>query len=279
MTIKIFSWELIKENTLVKNLDYSSFRERATAIPQDFYQFFNTSIQNEKEFSVMLLSGHFKFKATIKTKLKQHKRKYINWESDFSNYLKEEFLDWEDIEAGEKTSNMKLAFIKENNSNAYQILIGSTNKNISENSGIVKIEQRNDIGETEKLRLIKSRVGQGVYRKNLIKVEEKCRVTGLSDSSYLIASHIKPWGHSNDNEKLDGNNGLLLSPHIDKLFDQGYISFSNNGDLIISSKINPDTLSLWNIDKVLNVGGFNKQQEEYLEYHRSNILNNYEANH
>ena len=281
MTIKIFSWELIKENTLVKNLDYSSFRERATAIPQDFYQFFNTSIQNEKEFSVMLLSGHFKFKATIKTKLKQHKRKYINWESDFSNYLKEEFLDWKDIEAGKKTSNMKLAFIKENNSNSYQILVGSTNKNISENSdsGVIKIEQRNDIGETEKLRLIKSRVGQGVYRKNLIKVEEKCRVTGLSDSSYLIASHIKPWGHSNDNEKLDGNNGLLLSPHIDKLFDQGYISFSNNGDLIISSKINPDTLSLWNIDKVLNVGGFNKQQEEYLEYHRSNILNNYEANH
>ena len=274
MTIKIFSWELIKENTLVKNLDYSSFRERATAIPQDFYQFFNTSIQNEKEFSVMLLSGHFKFKATIKTKLKQHKRKYINWESDFSNYLKEEFLDWKDIEAGKKTSNMKLAFIKENNSNSYQILIGSTNKNISENSdsGVIKIEQRNDIGETEKLRLIKSRVGQGVYRKNLIKVEDKCRVTGLSDSNYLIASHIKPWGHSDDNEKLDGNNGLLLSPHIDKLFDNGYISFSNDGNMLISTRLNTDVLTTWNINKVLNIGSFNRKQKVYLEYHRTNIF-------
>jgi predicted restriction endonuclease len=272
MTIKIFSWELIKENTLVKNLDYSSFHERATAIPQDFYQFFNTSIQNERELPVMLLSGHFKFKATIKTKLKQHKRKYINWESDFSNYLKEEFLNWEDIEAGEKTSNMKLAFIKENDSNAYQILVSSTNKNISENSGVVKIEQRNDIGETEKLRLIKSRVGQGVYRKNLIKVEDKCRVTGLSDSNYLIASHIKPWGHSNDNEKLDGNNGLLLSPHIDKLFDNGHISFSNDGNMLISTRLNTDVLTIWNVNKVLNIGSFNRKQEVYLEYHRTNIF-------
>ena len=272
MAIKIFSWELIKENTLVKNLDYSSFHERATAIPQDFHQFFNTSIQNEKELPVMLLSGHFKFKATIKTKLKQHKRKYINWESDFSNYLKEEFLDWEDIEAGEKTSSMKLAFIKENDSNAYQILVSSTNKNISENSGVVKIEQRNDIGETEKLRLIKSRVGQGVYRKNLIKVEDKCRVTGLSDSNYLIASHIKPWGHSNDNEKLDGNNGLLLSPHIDKLFDNGHISFSNDGNMLISTRLNTDVLTIWNVNKVLNIGSFNRKQEVYLEYHRTNIF-------
>jgi len=220
----------------------------------------------------MLLSGHFKFKATIKTKLKQHKRKYINWESDFSNYLKEEFLDWEDIEAGEKTSNMKLAFIKENDSNAYQILVGSTNKNISENSSILKIEQRNDIGETEKLRLIKSRVGQGVYRKNLIKVEDKCRVTGLSDSNYLIASHIKPWGHSNDNEKLDGNNGLLLSPHIDKLFDNGHISFSNDGNMLISTRLNTDVLTIWNVNKVLNIGSFNRKQEVYLEYHRTNIF-------
>lgn len=272
MTIKIFSWELIKENVLVKNLDYSSFHERATAIPQDFYQFFNTSIQNEKELPVMLLSGHFKFKAAIKTKLKQHKRKYINWESDFSNYLKEEFLDWENIEAGKKTSNMKLAFIKENDSNTYQILANSTNKNISENSDILKIEQRGDINETEKYRLTKSRIGQGIYRNNLLKIENKCRVTELTDTSYLIASHIKPWSHSSDNEKLDGNNGFLLSPHVDKLFDNGYISFLNNGDILVSKKINPDTLSLWSINNNLNIGVLNKQQQKYLEYHRSNIF-------
>jgi predicted restriction endonuclease len=105
-----------------------------------------------------------------------------------------------------------------------------------------------------------------------MQIESECRVTRLTDSNYLIASHIKPWSHSNDNEKLDGNNGLLLSPHIDKLFDNGHISFSNNGDMLISSKINPDVLSLWSIDKDLNVGGFNKQQQKYLEYHRSIIL-------
>ena len=57
-----------------------------------------------------------------------------------------------------------------------------------------------------------------------------------------IASHIKPWTKSNDFEKLDGNNRLLLSPHVDKLFDTGYISFEGNDSMIISPRLNIDTL-------------------------------------
>ena len=37
------SWEKLEKNTLIKNLDYSSFYERNSAIPQDFYSFFNAS--------------------------------------------------------------------------------------------------------------------------------------------------------------------------------------------------------------------------------------------
>jgi predicted restriction endonuclease len=167
---------------------------------------------------------------------------------------------------------MQLAFIKTKNINIYQIIANPTKENIRENSEILKIERRNDINKTEKLRLIKSRVGQGVYRNNLMQIENKCRVTGLADFNYLIASHIKPWSHSSDNEKLDSNNGLFLSPHIDKLFDNGYIGFSSSGSIIISSKLNTRVLELWNIDKGLNVGVFNKQQQKHLEYHRANIL-------
>jgi hypothetical protein len=272
MTIKKYSWEKLEKNILVKNLDYSSFHEHATAIPQDFYSFFNISIQGKESLQLLLTSDHLVFSAAIRTRLKPHKRKDIKWDADFSDYLKEKFPDWKNIEAGEKTSNMKLAFIKTNNSNTYQVLTNPSHSEVIEITELIKITQHKDITETERFRLTKSRIAQGLYRSNLMQIESECRVTRLTDSNYLIASHIKPWSHSNDNEKLDGNNGLLLSPHIDKLFDNGHISFSNNGDMLISSKINPDVLSLWSIDKDLNVGGFNKQQQGYLEYHRSTIF-------
>jgi putative restriction endonuclease len=96
------------------------------------------------------------------------------------------------------------------------------------------IRNRTDIGETEKTQLVKARRGQGIYRTNLEAFEIKCRVTGVTNKRHLRASHIKPWRMSTDFEKLDGNNGLLLSPHIDHLFDQGFISFKDNGELIVS---------------------------------------------
>ena len=137
---------------------------------------------------------------------------------------------------------------------------------------VKEIRLRKDIEETEKLRLVKSRNGQGLYKDRVKEIELGCRVTGLSDIKYLIASHIKPWTKSNDFEKLDGNNGLLLSPHVDKLFDNGYISFENDGRMIVSPALNIDTLRLWNIDEHSNVGDFNDEQRYYLQYHRDNIL-------
>lgn len=144
--------------------------------------------------------------------------------------------------------------------------------NKAETRAIREIEQRKDIKETEKLRLVKSRNGQGVYKDRLIAIESGCRITGLTDTNFLIASHIKPWVKSNDFEKLDGNNGLLLSPHVDKLFDAGYISFSNDGDMLISSGLNTDILKLWRIDYPLNISRLNTQQQGYMKYHRKNIF-------
>ena len=131
------------------------------------------------------------------------------------------------------------------------------------------IEGRTDIGPTQKQQLIKARRGQGIFKSNVKLNETRCRVTGIADSRLLIASHIKPWAESNDKEKLDGCNGLLLSPHIDKLFDKGLISFEDNGVLLVSSTLDQEVLDQWSIDKHANVGGFNPGQCIYLEYHRS----------
>lgn len=265
------SWEKLEKNTLIKNLDYSSFYERNSAIPQDFYSFFNASAKNEEKIKLTLVNNKIKFNATINTKTKPNKKKYIGWDVSFSNLLKEEFINWKNIKPYEKTVDYKLVFSKTNNPSVYLVSTSSANK-AKADLELIKIKERDDINETEKLRLTKSRIGQGIYRSNLMQIESKCRVTGLTDSNYLIASHIKPWSHSDDSEKLDGNNGLLLSPHIDKLFDQGYISFTNNGRILISEKINPDVILKWGINKKLNIGSLNRHQAKYLEYHQSNIF-------
>lgn len=132
--------------------------------------------------------------------------------------------------------------------------------------------QRKDIPETEKQQLIKARRGKGLFRSRVGIFEKSCRVTGVIKKAHLRASHIKPWSKSTDLEKLDGNNGLMLSPHVDHLFDKGFISFSNEGVLLISNKLDQNIMHLWKIDLEVNVGNFNVNQIPYLEYHRNHIF-------
>ena len=136
----------------------------------------------------------------------------------------------------------------------------------------VRLEQRTDIGPTEKKTLMNARRGQGIYRTNLELIEQSCRLTGVMDRRHLRASHIKPWRISDDREKLDGYNGLLLSPHVDHLFDQGHISFDNDGTLLISKKLNRAVLELWGLKESMNVGAFRPQQCAYLQYHRDEVF-------
>lgn len=78
--------------------------------------------------------------------------------------------------------------------------------------------QAGELPATEKEQLIKARRGQGVFRTRLESIEDSCRLTGATNTRMLVASHIKPWRDCSNVERLDGNNGLLLSPHVDKLF-------------------------------------------------------------
>lgn len=130
---------------------------------------------------------------------------------------------------------------------------------------------RTDIGPTMKAQLVKSRRGQGLFKLNVRRNEKSCRVTGVTDPRNLRASHIKPWKDCSDNEKLNGCNGLMLAPHVDHLFDRGFISFTNNGDLLISSTLDRSILHRWGIPEVLNVGSLQKQAN-FLAYHRQFVL-------
>jgi len=134
------------------------------------------------------------------------------------------------------------------------------------------LRRRKDLGPREKKVLVKARRGQGAYRERLLEIEKSCRITGLSDPRHLRASHMKPWIVCSDAEKLDGSNGLLLSPHIDHLFDRGYITFSARGELLISRELDPRVLRVWGVDRVRSAGTFTARQRKYLAYHRHEVF-------
>ena len=130
------------------------------------------------------------------------------------------------------------------------------------------------LNETERTAIVKSRVGQGLFRKRLLeKYESTCIITGVSTKKLLVASHIKPWAASNNEERLSEENGLLLSPTYDKLFDYGLITFSNQGKIIVSSQLSTEDKNRLHLstDTEYNLRVSTKMME-HLDYHRDIIF-------
>ena len=125
---------------------------------------------------------------------------------------------------------------------------------------------------TAKQQLVNARIGQGLFRSRVELIEPSCRVTGLTDRRFLRASHIKPWAHSDNRERLDGQNGLLLSPHVDHLFDRGFITFANDGALIVCESLPRSVLSAWKVSSSVIAKPLLQGQEVYMEYHRTKVF-------
>jgi putative restriction endonuclease len=128
--------------------------------------------------------------------------------------------------------------------------------------------------ETEKQALVTSRIGQGLFKENVWVVETGCRVTGVDNPNHLIGSHIKPWRHSNNEERLNGENGLLLTPSIDHLFDKGYITFENSGSLLVSPRADRESLAKMGVKDESSVflRPFTHLQRGFLDFHRDEIF-------
>ena len=129
---------------------------------------------------------------------------------------------------------------------------------------------------TEASSIIKSRIGQGKYRQRLEKYWNNCcSVTGLQDSTHgslLTASHIKPWSISTNTERLDVFNGLLLIPNLDKSFDTGYITFNNEGKILISPLLkDPHILGITPL-LCLPPNKLTEKHREYLSHHREVVF-------
>lgn len=119
--------------------------------------------------------------------------------------------------------------------------------------------------------ITKARVNHGVFRDRLLSTRGKCELCGVASPSLLIASHIKPWASSSPEEKIDFNNGLLLCPNHDKLFDQGFISFDANGNIIISEKLSKTDRLFMNVQESMKIS-VSEKNCDYFAFHRLNVF-------
>ncbi len=123
---------------------------------------------------------------------------------------------------------------------------------------------------TEAERLVVQRVGQDLFRSALLDYwQSRCCVTGLAVPSLLRASHIKPWAKcGSDNERLDVFNGLLLAPHLDALFDDGWISFSDQGGVLVSKALSAAAFAQLGVSREWSIQGLKTGHMAYLAHHR-----------
>jgi hypothetical protein len=137
-----------------------------------------------------------------------------------------------------------------------------------------RIEEDANITETDRLALVRARRGQGLFCDRVARIERRCRITGVENPTHLVASHCKPWRDATNEERLDGENGLLLTPTIDHLFDRGFIGFEDDGRLILSPVAHRPSLQRMGISVTAptNVGSFTSGQKTFLEFHRQSVL-------
>jgi hypothetical protein len=142
------------------------------------------------------------------------------------------------------------------------------------------------LADTERKSVIAARRGQGVFRANIEKLERACRLTGVTNPLLLKASHIKPWrACETAHERLDGMNGLLLTPDADHLFDRGFISFEDEGEVLVSTRVDREDLRRLGFDQLVleatglaeapahwQVDGFRPGHRPYLDYHRKQVF-------
>ncbi len=231
----------MKENTTLKDSSIEKYSRAVNTISNDMMKkgVISKSLINMTEIELDIFINKIFQDADFITKNTKGDRMYSNGLKQFRSYKKVEnglYIQKEDVES--------------------------------------TINNYESLTETERTSLVKSRIGQGVFRDNLLKkYGNTCIITGINEKRLLIASHVKPWAVCSNEERLSVENGLLLSPTFDKLFDNGLITFSETGKLFISSYLKKDTVEKLS---VTNGGVFDlkvsPELAHNLQYHQEYIF-------
>ncbi|NNA41283.1 HNH endonuclease [Pseudomonas lundensis] len=161
----------------------------------------------------------------------------------------------------------------------FSVLCGewvSIEKQVEDEVSLIELFERSPIGQqigtTEREAIIRARVGQGVYRHALLKHWQGCAVSGIALASMLRASHIKPWRDATHLERLDPFNGLLLTPNLDQAFDQGLISFTDEGDIVIAQTLTTEMQRALGINPQCRLRSLHDRHLNYLAWHREHVF-------
>ena len=119
--------------------------------------------------------------------------------------------------------------------------------------------------------IVKLRVNQNIFRDRLLTKFKHCALCNVNQKELLLASHIKPWSKCLSEEKLDVDNGLLMCPCHDKLFDRGFISFDDDGKILVSSYLNKECRAALGITDDMRIN-LSEKNKAYLQYHRNEIF-------
>lgn len=129
---------------------------------------------------------------------------------------------------------------------------------------------------TEAERLVVQRVGQNLFREALLDLwEGHCAATGRAVRALLRASHVTPWADCDtDAERLDVYNGILLAPHLDAVFDRGFITIADDETIVVSDALDGAVRSTLGLDKPPRVHGLADSHRGCLPWHRDRVFDN-----
>jgi hypothetical protein len=132
-------------------------------------------------------------------------------------------------------------------------------------------QTRNLPKTTEAERLVIQRIGQDIFRESLLQYSGgRCEVTGISDAALLRASHIVPWAKCDDDtQRLDVHNGLLLSALWDAAFDQGLVTFEDDGSVRYAAQLSAEARALLGTPQRLRL---NDGRRRNLAWHRECVF-------
>lgn len=244
-----YSWTVLSEDVIYKIADPSLVNDFSTGIPLDCVSFFcPAELAIGDRLDITLLIGDDVSPAYIR---RNATGRYILSLSKAANLLKLAQLTAGDQLWFERISGQVNTFC------AYTM---------AEDNTISVLPPQN----TSSIATVNIRIGQNYFKAaTSIICGHRCVVTGVADQkpSILIGSHIKPWSESDDTERMDGHNGLLLAPHVDKLFDRYLITFSDDKRIIVSVQLEGDVLETWGID-TQKAYTLTEKQLKYMQHHR-----------
>lgn len=139
-----------------------------------------------------------------------------------------------------------------------------------DDSELLKIIREARLDATSKQMEIRVRLGQHRFRRLVLEHwNSRCAVTGAD--ILVDASHIKPWRSCSNFDRINPYNGIALSPLYHRAFDLRYISFADDGSILVAEAFREQLLRI-GMNLSARITGLTEDHQPYLEHHRKHIF-------